>query len=52
MLEVIPSTAALIVELPFATAVARPSEPEMLEMVATASRVDAQVTSFVRFWVV
>ena len=52
MLPVIPSSAALIVELPFAAAVARPCDPDALEMLATEVVPDVQFTAVVRFWVV
>ena len=51
-LVVTPSTAALIVELPFATPDASPCEPEVFEMVATEVAPDAQFTTVVKFWVV
>ena len=46
---VIPSSVALIVVGPCPTPVARPCDPEVLEMVATDVAVDAQVTWLVRF---
>jgi hypothetical protein len=47
---IVPSV-ALIVEVPCATAVARPWEPETLEIVAMEVVADAQVTWLVRSWV-
>ena len=52
VLPVIPSTVALIVALPFATPVASPCEPDVLEMLATEVVPDVQFTAVVRFWVV
>ena len=43
-----PPSVALIVEVPVATAVARPCEPAVLEIVATEVVADAQVTWLVR----
>ena len=46
---VIPSNVALIVAGPCPTPVARPCDPEVLEIVATDVAVEAQVTWLVRF---
>jgi hypothetical protein len=48
---VMPSSVALMVDVPCATAVARPCEPEALEMVATEVVAEAQVTWLVSFTV-
>ena len=44
-----PPIAALIFEVPVLTVVARPCEPEELEMVATEVVAEAQVTWLVKF---
>ena len=52
VLEVMPSSAALIVAVPFVTPVATPCEPGAFEIVATEVALEAHVTLFVRFCVV
>ena len=48
--ETLPNVAAMVV-VPIATLVAKPSLPEALDTVATATFVEDQVTAVVRSWV-